>query len=527
MKTLFKNTYDEISYKWDFLPKQEKEHGQAYLIEDAYNVDKHNDSYIIEIDVDEIEDNEKAIDYTIKCSEEDATNKDFLINYIANNKVYEGYSKSIIKRIAGKTNDVSNKACMQIVSSCFQEPIFEDIAMDVYIKLIELINNDHCYLEYQEKENGYLIKFANDINDKEKTFNHYNDLYKSVRKTLSVYAGNSGRQVYKTITEKDGTKTLVPITIQNYDAIALQEDKNGNTYEQLLTTASPLYVQNVAYEGAIDDLLNNLYFNAFMFFVKVQTRPKKYSELCLIMHGLLKGYISEEIAKKTGLSLDKVKKGRRKLKDLYLMAKNADFSFECGKDYTYMHGVKNHIDYGTFSEYKNIRPIIKLDTEKDYRQVKILDYRVNYQYISKTKAYRTKSDLPEAINIEYQETGYNSRCSFLNAIINQEIDAENAYIESCKQELEYIRKNYKEQYEKHVLNLHYIKSDFIDDHKTTNTNTMQEGKKEGRHEKKYIIDYRRNKLVVWYYYFNDEGKIIDTEIIREYPIVDKEVTNHN
>lgn len=522
MKTLFKNTYEEISYKWDFSPRQEKEHGQAYLIEDAYNVEKHNDSYIIEIDIDEIEDNEKAIDYTIKCSAEDAINKEFLINYIADNKVYEGYTKSIIKRIAGKTNDVSNKACMQIVSSCFQEPIFEDIAMDVYIKLLELINNDNCYLEYQENENGYLIKFANDINDKGKPFNHYNDLYKSIRKTLSVYAGNTGRQVYKTITNEDGTKTRIPITIQNYDAIALQEDKNGNTYEQLLTKASPLYIQNVTYEGAIDDLLNNLYFNAFMFFVKVQTRPKKYSELCLILHGLLMGYISEEIAEITGLSLDKVKKGRRKLKDLYIMAKGADFGFECGKDSFYIHGIKNKIDYGTFSEFKNIRPIIKLDTEKEHRQVKVLDYRVNYQYIPKTKALKIKSDLPKTIDVEYQETGYNSRCSFLNAIINQEIKAESACIESCKQELEDIRKNYKKNYEKHVLNLHYIKSDFTDDHKNTTTTTMQEGQKEGKHEKKYIIDYRRNKLVVWYYYFNDEGKVIDTEIIREYPIVDKE-----
>jgi hypothetical protein len=204
------------------------------------------------------------------------------------------------------------------------------------------------------------------------------------------------------------------------------------------------------------------------------------------------------------------------------MAKGADLAFECGKDNFYMHGVKNKIDYGTFSEYKNIRPIIKLDTEKEHRQVKVLDYRVNYQYISKTKAFKMPSDLPRTINLEYQENGYNSRCSFLNAIINQDVKAEDTCIESCKQELENIRKSYKEQYEKQFINLHYIKSDFTDDHKNANTTTMQEGKKEGKHEKKYIIDYRRNKLVVWYYYLNDAGKVIDTEIIREYPIIDKE-----
>ncbi|MCR5453192.1 MAG: hypothetical protein K6F00_11250 [Lachnospiraceae bacterium] len=420
------------------------------------------------------EDAEKSpIDFKVKCTEKEIDNKDFLINYIGNNNIYKVISKSIVRKIASNKADRNNTSCLEMLKANFKHEIFEDIAEDIFICIYELIQEDKCYINKESR----LITFDTYITEDGKEKSYYLELYKSVRRTLTMYSNDKQHYLRRKI---DGKDTLIPISVVNYDALATTEDGNGNTLEMLVSKASPLYVQSTVYNGDLEDIYNNDDFFTLMKFIKERVTEKKFDIIKKVVVGLLKGMKSETIATTYDISIDKVKKARQDIKAFYSMAKENGLEIELEKHSNKsMFGVKEsasisceRIGYSYIGKYCRDK-----ETDKPY-------------YKSVNKSYDFSKYYRKALNNPYKSFYFNS-----------------SYAEDTKADFK--SKDYTPLFGS--LEMADVKE--INDKKDFTSNEI-----EFRYGKRvYTFNKKDETLEVWNYIAED-GYIYSKELLRAYPI---------
>lgn len=288
--------------------------------------------YII---VDKQEQKKDAPSFEIECTQEQEQDKTFLIDYIAGKQLHYIYAKSIVKKVAGNAKLLNSDACLKIVQEGYRHAIFEDIAQDIFIALLQLVNDHNCYIEDRHIVfNTYIV---NEGEENEKEVSYYVELYRSLGRTLKAYTSTKQHRKKVTI---DGKTCYIPISINNYDAIASTEDNAGNTLEYMISKANPLYIKSAVYIGADEDI------HAFMSFVRSKVTDKRFKVISEVISSILVGYTIAETAEKHGYSIDKIKKVRQELKKLYKEAITAGVDINiAGKQERQENGIKTGISY--------------------------------------------------------------------------------------------------------------------------------------------------------------------------------------
>ena len=287
----------------------------------------------------EVKEVEKDIpSFDIVCNEQEYCSKEFLIEYIARNKINISYAKSIVRKVASNPLHRNSNSCLQLVKDGYSHMLFEDIAEDMLIVLMELISDGKCFLE---KENGMnFIRFdthiINEGTEKEKEQSYYVELYKSLGRTLKAYTNTNQHFIKKKV---DGVVKTIPISVVNYDAIATQEEDNTITLEYMITTSNPNYLKSATYAGGIKDVIENDSFLALMAYFKAQVTANRFKTLSNVIKSMLLGETIEECAKRYDYTLSKVKKARQEIKELYQKAVLEGFEISKSND-DYNDGLK-------------------------------------------------------------------------------------------------------------------------------------------------------------------------------------------
>ena len=123
--------------------------------------------------------------------------------------------------------------------------------------------------------------------------------------------------------EEAGTLTPTYKADKKEKARKEEEEKkhyNEGVYYGSRKQASNTYIQSLGEAGS-DEIIQNVIiredFINLMKWIKKQASAKKYSDYCITIEGLLKGYTSDEIASTNNVSIGRIKHAREDLKDYY------------------------------------------------------------------------------------------------------------------------------------------------------------------------------------------------------------------
>lgn len=222
----------------------------------------------------------------------DMTNNDNLLEWIAIYDIHGTLTKSIIKRIASNQKHVSNKACLSLINNNYKEAIFDDIKQDIFICLMRLISEGFCTFDC---DNNWL-KFADYTNADGKQSNYYVELYRTIQKTLAVYRNNNNSN---------------EVILCDYTGVSDDENEVSGTWN------NPLYIKYIAYEGGLNDILNNVSFINIMKHIKKEVTPKQWDKVVNVVEGLISGLTTTQIANKYHYTEGQVRRTRETIHTIY------------------------------------------------------------------------------------------------------------------------------------------------------------------------------------------------------------------
>lgn len=237
-----------------------------------------------------------------------------VMNFAVNNSVCERISAYIVKNIGKRrnANPYQRGGCYDIVMSHFQDPLFSEICIEMYMQIQGMaracdvtiackLENKQVYLEFnpQSQENG-----------------NFNDCYKAVNRVFADYS-----------IEKDRKARLC-----SYDALIVDEngddkpiyvDDNGANLDKTDIVvgkdfSDADYISVSASQGLFKPILKRDDVKSWLEYLEKSSLTKKRQEVVKqVFMRLLKGHSQETIANLLGLSLDQVKKAVNSLRLAY------------------------------------------------------------------------------------------------------------------------------------------------------------------------------------------------------------------
>lgn len=231
------------------------------------------------------------------------------IDDIYTTNTHVAIAKHIISNIAfGRENHTCGKACYQLVCNYYNETIFDDITSAILETFVEYWNT--YYFIY----NNRLVIGNLDTNDRtdmiltdettkaiiDSKRKAWNVLYSAVEKTLREYQ-NTRANSYVGI---DGTITTY--------------EKDGETYDRIITDKSSSYIKATSYNNAFNDIYNRSDFRLFVEYLSKHTKKECKRKLSIVVFGMLcNGYTTKEIAKTTKKNESVISKIKKYIQDVY------------------------------------------------------------------------------------------------------------------------------------------------------------------------------------------------------------------
>lgn len=147
-----------------------------------------------------------------------------VIPFIIKHDLHVGLSRSIIRKIASRPNDnASMMPCFNIMNSNFKAPIFEDICQEMFLYLMQCVNDQTVYIQNSH------IRFCSPTFEENDA---YIGCFKVVYNVLKSYSSNSN-QASKTSGEY--------ITIYDDDNNEKELSVNSHRYMTELSSICGLY----------------------------------------------------------------------------------------------------------------------------------------------------------------------------------------------------------------------------------------------------------------------------------------------
>ena len=247
------------------------------------------------------------------------------------NGAHIAISRKIVRSIASKFEVLADgtikahrsaQACQDIVNSGFTQAIFEDITQAVAETLINWYANDSIFGVVKIVDKRFEFSTYTNKNGEEKSY--YNKLYGVVEKVL-----------YNNSNKSQSANGVV----QNYDVVYVSDNGDNQTSA---THVNPRYLQFVAYDGAINEVLTRRDFNDFLEYIS-KNKVYKYEEIktdddkvimqktdvqlvtkttiksfMQVLYGCIDGLKLETIANRYNLGIATVKRRKADIKDAYI-----------------------------------------------------------------------------------------------------------------------------------------------------------------------------------------------------------------
>lgn len=218
--------------------------------------------------------------------------KNDILNFIVENDLHSRFTISIIKKLSttgikkkdGTISFAFSDVYLDIVNSGYTDPIIDDLKQEVFLELINLVNDECVYIGEDENEKSCLI-FEDYINDNGKEKSYYLNLYHVVRN----YMNNQKKHI-------DRSAICIDLYDENNEEVTVST-KNKDYKRLLASSLSDNSLENVAGRKDIQLIFG---------YLKVKY-PKHISLMCKVFELLYIGYTYDEIAKALNITKNKVR----------------------------------------------------------------------------------------------------------------------------------------------------------------------------------------------------------------------------
>ncbi len=322
------------------------------------------------------------------------------IDLIVNEKLYERFTISIVRKIASKEKHFCNTSCLEIINSGFTDTILDDLKQEIFIKMLEMCNNNMITLGNDKKS----LVFGNYYNKKDEKKSSYLLLYR----TIENYFYKEKKHNDNSAICLDSYNDDVTSTNNESDYIFyLHQTLQEKTLEKTITRTEILSV-----------------------FRTIKTKyPKHYTNICNVFELRYNGLTYDEIGKKLNLTKNQVRYDMQILRNVFddlclkinidntqddttKNAKNAKYFVDNNgsttyyinrqKDYT-KKDIKNYFErikkekenkrvYNTISTPLSCGFCTTIDNEKEMEAIRENDYTYTFMFYAKNNSVVTVDD---------------------------------------------------------------------------------------------------------------------------------------